>query len=105
MPMRKKLSLSMTGFKHSDETRSKLSMLLKGKKKTPEHIEKIRVINIGRKQSEQTKEKRSIKFNKPVFIENKEYSSIKEASKILLINRTKIFRRLNSDQFPNWRYS
>lgn len=55
-----KISLSLTGNRHSDESKSKMSVAQKGKLVTQETKKKLYQCNIGKKHSELTKSKMSV---------------------------------------------
>lgn len=92
------------GLKMSNEHNLNLSLAHKGQKswckgisQTKEHIEKLRKTRIGRKQSEETIQKRILRYQKPVlqydlqgnFI--KEWLSVRKASRELFLSHNKIY--------------
>lgn len=54
---RKKMSLSKTGIKLSDDHKKSISIACTGRKLSVEHIEKTRNVHLGRKRSAETREK------------------------------------------------
>lgn len=101
----------------------KISSIHRGRKLSKEHKDKIskagmgRVcpkssINIlkaheklkGRKQSDEEKSKRAKKNNKKIQVDGVVYLSVKEYSILKKLNRTLVWRRLNSEKHPNFKY-
>lgn len=93
----------MRGKRHTEESKAKMSQSLKGTKigkdnpfygktHSPEVLEKMRLAHIGRKQSAEEIEKRAKKIRRAIICltDNKLYSSITEASKILGIDGSSI---------------
>lgn len=56
----KKRSISLTGHKHSLETKIKMSKSAKGKAKSLEHKKKLSIANLGKKISKETRKKMSL---------------------------------------------
>jgi group I intron endonuclease len=74
--------------------------IFRGISQTKEHIEKLRKTRIGRKQSEETVQKRILSYQKPVLQYDlqgnfvKEWSSVRGASRVLLLSHNKIYYSL-----------
>jgi hypothetical protein len=77
----------MSGLSHSAETRRKISQLKLGRKLPAEAIAK-----------------RSITNSIPVEIDGQHYSSLKDAGEILGFSSSFLIHRLNSGNFPTWKY-
>lgn len=126
---REKISKALKGRKVSEETKLKQSLAIKGKKlgPRPENVkeklrnahlgrkltdlqkEKIRLSMLGRKQTDETKKKLSLKnkiSNKfqsiKIIIDEIEYDSYGEVSRILSIPKGTIHKRCKSVYFPNY---
>ncbi len=96
-----------TGYVHSTETRKKISKARTGKKHSPETIAKMRKARLGTKVSDATKQRMSaarIARSKPVIIKGRQYINVKEASKQLGVSTDVCYRRVNSDNYPDWQY-
>lgn len=90
----------------SEETKQKISQANLGKPKTSEHKEKIKQSMLNNIVSHETKNKMMLKNTnrKEIFINNVLFESIHNASRILKIPKTTIFRRINNDKFPEYQY-
>jgi group I intron endonuclease len=102
----KKLSDAKKGKRLSEEHKRKISESNIGKSSLHSWMNAIKAREklIGRKQSQEEKDKRAIKLYKKIEIEGIIYDSIIHYSKNFNVNRTKIWRKLNSINYPNWKY-
>ena len=101
-----KLSNAKKGKKLSEDTKRKISESNSGKPREYSKVNVLKAIekNRGRIQSEEEKNKRSKSLYKKIEIEGIIYDSIKLYSEKFNINRTKVWRKLKSTSFPNWKY-
>lgn len=101
-----KLSNAKKGKKLSEDTKRKISESNSGKPREYSKVNVLKAIekNRGRVQSEEEKNKRSKSLYKKIEIEGVTYDSIKLYSEKFNIDRTKVWRKLKSNSFPNWKY-
>jgi group I intron endonuclease len=101
-----KMSNAKKGKKLSEDTKRKISESNSGKPREYSKINVLKAIekNRGRVQSEEEKNKRSKSLYKKIEIEGIVYDSIKLYSEKFNIDRTNVWRRLNSTTYPNWKY-
>lgn len=101
---------SCSGYHHTEDAKRRISQNLLGKKKSPEHAKHIRQGQKGRILTEEHKQKLkdaywrsdTIRHHTEVMIDGVLYNSVKDACRILNISPCTMWKRLNSEKYPNF---
>ena len=102
---------SCSGYHHTEEAKRRISQNLLGKKKSPEHAKHIREGQKGKKLSPEhlakvrelnSKKDHSQMHTTPVEINGVRYEKVKDACRILNIPPCTMWKRLNSEKYPNF---
>lgn len=114
------LSQKLTGLKRTDEFKQKMRLLNLGRKHTDETKQKLRILSTGIKQTQQTISKRQDTFKKQetvdkythtwskklkqISINGVIFNTVRQAARVLNIERKTISYRLKSNNFLDWKY-